>query len=100
MLLRTAWAEEWARGDTPDPLPNPLQPMAVGRYMARIDRAAASEGISAHEGPGALAGTPVGQVVGMMSVETSCREVVREMMERCVDAVEGAGGTRRDVGPR
>ena len=41
-ILRIAWAEEWARIDTPDPLPNPLQPMAVGRYMARIDRAAAS----------------------------------------------------------
>jgi NAD(P)H-dependent flavin oxidoreductase YrpB (nitropropane dioxygenase family) len=86
-LLRTAWAEEWARSDTPNPLPNPLQPMAVGRYMARIDRAAASEHTNPQEGPGALASTPVGQVVGLMNSETSCRQVVREMMERCVDAL-------------
>lgn len=86
-LLRTAWAEEWARSDTPDPLPNPLQPMAVGRYMARIERAAASASVSPHEGPGLLASTPVGQVVGLMNAETSCRQVVMEMMAGCVDAL-------------
>lgn len=86
-LLRSAWTLEWARGDTPDPLPNPLQPMTVGRYMAQIDRAAATENINPYEGPGALASTPVGQVVGLMNSEASCRQVVREMMEGCVDAV-------------
>ena len=61
--------------------------MAVGRYMAQIDRAAATENINPYEGPGALASTPVGQVVGLMNSEASCRQVVREMMEGCVDAV-------------
>jgi NAD(P)H-dependent flavin oxidoreductase YrpB (nitropropane dioxygenase family) len=85
-LLRTAWVEEWERPDTPDPVPHPLHPVAIGRYIERIDRAAAGE-VSPSVGAGALANTPVGQLVGSLTQETSCRQVLINMMEGCIDAL-------------
>ncbi|QGN55891.1 nitronate monooxygenase family protein [Novosphingobium sp. Gsoil 351] len=86
-LLRTAWVEEWERPDTPDPLPNPLHAVAIGPYVARIEKAAAAPNATSEHGPGALAPTAAGQVVGLIREETSCRLVMMEMMTDCVDAV-------------
>ncbi|MEO7379524.1 MAG: nitronate monooxygenase family protein [Sphingomicrobium sp.] len=86
-LLRTAWVDEWERPDTPDPLPNPLHAVAIGPYVARIEKAAASPSASPNEGPGALAPTAAGQVIGLLKAETSCRQVVSDMLEGCVDSL-------------
>jgi NAD(P)H-dependent flavin oxidoreductase YrpB (nitropropane dioxygenase family) len=86
-LLKTAWVTEWERPDTPDPLPNPLHAVAIGSYVSRIEKAAASPHATAQSGAGALAPTAAGQVIGLISEETSCRQVMIEMMTGCVDAV-------------
>lgn len=85
-LLKTAWVEEWERPDTPDPLPNPLHAVAIGPYISRIEKAAASPSATAGSGPGALAPSAAGQVIGMVTEESSCRQVILEMMTGCVDA--------------
>ena len=86
-LLRTAWVDEWERPDTPDPLPNPLHAVAIGPYVSRIEKAAASPGATYETGAGALAPTAAGQVIQLITGETSCREIVRSMSEGCVDAL-------------
>jgi NAD(P)H-dependent flavin oxidoreductase YrpB (nitropropane dioxygenase family) len=86
-LLKTAWVTEWERPDTPDPLPNPLHAVAIGSYVSRIEKAAASPDATAQSGAGALAPTAAGQVIGLITQETSCRQVMVEMMTGCVDAV-------------
>lgn len=86
-LLKTAWVTEWERPDTPDPLPNPLHAVAIGPYVSRIEKAAASPSATADYGPGALAPTAAGQVVGLIHEETSVRQVMIAMMTGCVDAV-------------
>jgi NAD(P)H-dependent flavin oxidoreductase YrpB (nitropropane dioxygenase family) len=86
-LLNTGWVTEWERPDTPDPLPNPLHAVAIGPYIARIEKAAAGADASPDHGPGALAPTAAGQVVGMIKEQTSCRSVINTMLEGCVDAV-------------
>jgi NAD(P)H-dependent flavin oxidoreductase YrpB (nitropropane dioxygenase family) len=86
-LLKTGWVTEWERPDTPAPLPNPLHAVAIGPYVARIEKAAASPHATADGGAGALAPTAAGQVIGMIQEETSCRQVIVSMMTGCVDAV-------------
>lgn len=86
-LLKTAWVAEWERADTPDPLPNPLHAVAIGPYISRIEKAAASPQATAERGPGALAPTAAGQVIGLIHEESSVRQVMMEMMTGCVDAV-------------
>jgi NAD(P)H-dependent flavin oxidoreductase YrpB (nitropropane dioxygenase family) len=89
-LLKTAWVEEWERSDTPDPLPNPLHAVAIGPYVSRIEKAAAAVDATPDRGPGALAPTAAGQVIGLVTSETSCRRVITDMMEGCVEAISDA----------
>ena len=86
-FLRTAWVDEWERGDGPRLLPNPLHSVAIGKYQHRIDKAAASGRFDVHEGPGLLTSKPIGQIIGSLNSETSCRQVVIGMMEDCVEAL-------------
>lgn len=86
-LLRTAWVDEWERPDTPPPLPNPLHAVAIGPYITRIEKAAASPAATPLSGAGTLAPTAAGQVIAYIHEESSCREVVRSMTEGCVDAL-------------
>ncbi len=85
--LRSAWVDEWERDDAPPLLPNPLHTVAIGKYVERIDRAAATGKFSASDGPGRLVSKPVGQIVGSLNAETSCRHVVTRMLEECVEAL-------------
>jgi NAD(P)H-dependent flavin oxidoreductase YrpB (nitropropane dioxygenase family) len=84
-MLRTAWTQEWEREDTPDPLTMPLQSMLVAEAQVRINRA------SHHAGTGAqqLAGYFVGQVVGQMNQVQPARQVVLDMVDEFIDAVQG-----------
>lgn len=86
-FLRTAWVDEWESDKAPELLPNPLHSVAIGKYQHRIDKAAASQRFSEHEGPGLLTSKPIGQIIGSLNCETSCRQVVIGMMEDCVEAL-------------
>jgi NAD(P)H-dependent flavin oxidoreductase YrpB (nitropropane dioxygenase family) len=81
--LRSAWTDEWDDAATPAPLGMPLQPVLVDEALMRIDRAA-------HRSPGAekLANYFVGQVVGTMNQVKPAAEVVYEMIDEFIDAVQ------------
>ena len=85
--LRSAWVDEWEGESAPEILPNPLHTVAIGRYLERIDKAAASGRFVAVDGPGRLVSKPVGQIVGSLNHERSSRQVVMDMIEECADAV-------------
>jgi NAD(P)H-dependent flavin oxidoreductase YrpB (nitropropane dioxygenase family) len=79
-MLRNDWTEAWQRPDTPDPLPMPLQGMAVAESMARIQRYRAQAQN--------LAPNSVGQIVGMMNEVVSCRELIHRLADEYLDAFE------------
>jgi NAD(P)H-dependent flavin oxidoreductase YrpB (nitropropane dioxygenase family) len=83
-MLRTAWTDEWDRADTPDPLGMPLQSILAHRAQERINRTAHHAGSGAEQ----LAGYFVGQVVGSMRRPTTSRQVVYDMVEEYLEAVE------------
>ncbi|MGV3759867.1 MAG: nitronate monooxygenase, partial [Actinomycetota bacterium] len=84
-MLKSAWTEEWDRPDTPDPLGMPLQPILTGIAQMRIGRGAATAGSGAEK----LANYFVGQIVGTMNQRKTSRQVVFDMIEEFIDAVEG-----------
>ncbi len=83
-MLRSAWTDAWDQPDAPEPLPMPLQSMLVAEAQRRIHRVAHKADSSARP----LVTYFVGQVVGQMNVTMSTRDVVREMVEGCLDAME------------
>ena len=83
-MLRTAWTEEWDRDDTPAPLTMPLQPVLTAEAQARINRAAHHAGTGAEK----LATYFVGQIVGTMNERQSAAQVVLEMIDEYIDAVQ------------
>jgi NAD(P)H-dependent flavin oxidoreductase YrpB (nitropropane dioxygenase family) len=83
-MLRTPWTDEWARPDTPEPLPMPLQSALVAEAQARIRRAAHNSGSGAEQ----LDTYFVGQVVGTMDRVKPARRVVFDMIEEYIDSVE------------
>jgi len=76
--LRTEWTDAWERPDSPGTLPMPMQFMLVSDALNRISRAQKRE----------LAGMPVGQVVGMMNDVRPVRDVMLQLVDEYVDAVE------------
>jgi NAD(P)H-dependent flavin oxidoreductase YrpB (nitropropane dioxygenase family) len=83
-MLRTEWTELWENPDNPDPLPMPLQPMLVGKALARVLQKAETEGSDAQR----LATYFVGQVVGSMNTVRPAGRVVLEMVEEYIDTFE------------
>jgi len=83
--LVTDYTRAWDAADSPGALPMPLQMMATAGALQRIYRHATSD----QPGAGALMGSPVGQVVGMMNDVRSSRDVVEGMVSEYVDAVGG-----------
>lgn len=83
--LRTAWTDEWEDPANPDPLPMPLQPVLIGRAIERIDRGAHRSGSGAEQ----LANYFVGQVVGSMDRVKPAAQVVFEMIDEFIEAVQG-----------
>jgi NAD(P)H-dependent flavin oxidoreductase YrpB (nitropropane dioxygenase family) len=86
-MLKSAWTEEWDRPDTPEPLGMPLQPILTGTAQARISRAALTPGSGAEK----LANYFVGQIVGTMNQRKTSRQVVYDMIEEFIEAVEDLG---------
>jgi len=83
-MLRSPWTDEWARPDTPEPLPMPLQTALVAEAQARIHRSAHHKGSGAEQ----LDTYFVGQVVGTMDRVKPARQVVLDMIEEYVDTYE------------
>jgi NAD(P)H-dependent flavin oxidoreductase YrpB (nitropropane dioxygenase family) len=81
-MLRNDWTEAWEAPDTPDPLGMPLQNMVTMDALTRTQRYASSAQAQA------VAFNPVGQVVGMMNEIRSTRELIVELVEEYVDAVD------------
>ena len=79
-MLRNEWTEAWSAGDTPDPLGMPLQFMVTADAVSRTHR-------YANKAQG-VAFNPVGQIVGTMNDTRPCRELIQQMAEEYVDAVE------------
>lgn len=77
-LLRTAWTEAWDDPDGPGALPMPLQFMVTAEALQRIGRSGNDE----------LAGTPVGQIVGRMNSVRATRDVVFDLVDGAVRAIE------------
>ncbi len=82
--LRTAWTDEWDNPETPAPLGMPLQPILVDEALARIDRAAYRAGSGAEQ----LTNYFVGQIVGSMNETKPAAQVVFEMIDEYIDAVQ------------
>jgi NAD(P)H-dependent flavin oxidoreductase YrpB (nitropropane dioxygenase family) len=89
-MLRNEWTDAWAAEDTPDPLGMPLQNMVTMDAIVRTSRYASSPESQA------VAFNPVGQVVGMMDGVQTVREVVAELAEGYVDAMDRLNGLQPD----
>ncbi len=84
-MLKNDWTEAWAADDTPDPLGMPLQNMVTMNAITRTSRYASSPAAQQ------VAFNPVGQTVGMMNEIKSCRELIYDMVEGYVEAVDRLG---------
>jgi NAD(P)H-dependent flavin oxidoreductase YrpB (nitropropane dioxygenase family) len=83
--LRTPWTDAWESPESPGTLPMPLQFMATAEAYSRMYRAAEAD----PDSPAAqLAGTPIGQVAGMLNNVRPARDVIFEMVEQYAAAVE------------
>ncbi|MFZ1489758.1 MAG: nitronate monooxygenase, partial [Ilumatobacteraceae bacterium] len=91
-MLRTAWTDEWDKPGAPPPLPMPLQSMLVAEAQSRIARAASRPGSGAEQ----LAVYFVGQVVGQMNKVQPARQVVLDMVDEFIDAVQRLDGLLED----
>src|SRR5664280_1587641 len=85
--LRSAWTDEWDDPATPMPLGMPLQPILVNDAITRIDRAAYRPGSGAEQ----LANYFVGQIVGSMNVTKTASQVVFDMIDEFIEAVQSLG---------
>jgi NAD(P)H-dependent flavin oxidoreductase YrpB (nitropropane dioxygenase family) len=79
-MLRNDWTEAWDKPENPKPLGMPLQFMVTADAVARTHRYAAKAQ--------AVAFNPVGQVVGLMNEVKSSRELIVELVEEYLDAIE------------
>lgn len=91
--LKSAWTDAWEPGmEGPGPLPMPLQSVVSEKVLRRIDVLAENGNQGAQE----LATYWVGQGVGLLNKVKPAREVVREMIEDYLDAVERVAGSLED----
>src|SRR5262249_52913680 len=81
--LRSAWTEAWERPDSPGTLPMPLQTFLAEPALRKVE-AAATTSQDARQ----LATYYVGQIVGSMTHEKKSSQVVYELVQEFVDAVE------------
>jgi NAD(P)H-dependent flavin oxidoreductase YrpB (nitropropane dioxygenase family) len=79
-MLRNRWTEAWERPDTPDPLGMPLQSMVTVEEMARGHRYP----VQAKD----VNFMPCGQVIGRLGKVRRSSDVILEMVEEFVEAME------------
>lgn len=81
-MLKNEWTEAWERADTPEPLPMPLQGYLTFDAVRRTHRYAGSGECQK------VAFNPVGQVVGQMNDEQSCRDIMFQLLTEYAEALE------------
>jgi NAD(P)H-dependent flavin oxidoreductase YrpB (nitropropane dioxygenase family) len=79
-MLKNDWTEAWERPDTPDPLPMPLQ------MLVAID--AVGAGRRFPEQAKDVTFNPCGQIVGNAKQVRKARDVIYELVEEYVEAVD------------
>ncbi|XVQ12334.1 NAD(P)H-dependent flavin oxidoreductase [Spirillospora sp. CA-255316] len=77
-FLKTAWTEAWESEASPGYLPMPMQFMLVSDALRRIGRS----------GDGELVTFPVGQIVGSMNQVKPAAQVVYDLIEEYVEALD------------
>jgi NAD(P)H-dependent flavin oxidoreductase YrpB (nitropropane dioxygenase family) len=87
--LRSAWTEAWERPDSPGTLPMPLQTFLAEPALRKVHATAQAHPDSAAK---QLATYYVGQIVGSMNSEKKTSQVVYELIEEFVEAVERLDG--------
>ncbi|MGH3556224.1 MAG: nitronate monooxygenase [Mycobacterium sp.] len=91
--LKSAWTDAWAaEAKGPGALPMPLQSVISENVLRRVDILAENGNKGAQD----LATYFVGQGVGLMNKVKPACEVVREMIEDYLDAVERVAGSLED----
>ncbi|MEE9609171.1 MAG: nitronate monooxygenase family protein [Myxococcota bacterium] len=88
-MLRSEWTDAWASPEAPDPLGMPLQFMVTADAVSRTHRYASKAQ--------SVAFNPVGQIVGTMNEVRPVREVIVQLVEDYLDAVERLEGLNRDA---
>ncbi len=83
--LRTPWTDAWDSPESPGTLPMPLQFMATAEAYSRMYRAAEADPDS---DAAQLAGTPIGQIAGMLNSVRPARDVIFDMVAEYAAAVE------------
>ncbi|MEH6588341.1 MAG: nitronate monooxygenase family protein [Halioglobus sp.] len=81
-MLKNEWTEAWEREDTPDPLPMPLQGYLTFDAVRRTHRYAGSGECQK------IAFNPVGQVVGQMNEEESCRDIMYQLLNEYAESLD------------
>ncbi len=81
-LLKNEWTDAWEAADSPGTLPMPLQFMLVSDAIRRIGRSDATE----------LATFPAGQIIGTMNDVKPARQVIFDLVEGYVEAMERLRG--------
>jgi NAD(P)H-dependent flavin oxidoreductase YrpB (nitropropane dioxygenase family) len=76
--LRSKYTEAWEKTEGLRPLKMPLQTILGGEPTKRIERAHAKEWIT----------YPVGQIVGEMKEQTSCRQIIQDLLLESAEASE------------
>ena len=79
-MLKNDWTEAWDRDDTPDPLPMPLQMIVAIEAVGATHRYP--------EQSKDIAFNPCGQIIGRATQVRKARDVVYELVEEYVEAVE------------
>jgi NAD(P)H-dependent flavin oxidoreductase YrpB (nitropropane dioxygenase family) len=79
-MLKNDWTEAWAREDTPDPLPMPLQ------MMVAIDAVGSGHRFPAQSKD--VAFNPCGQIIGRATKVRKARDVIYELVEEYVEIVD------------
>lgn len=82
--LKTPYTMAWEGEDAPDPLPMPLQFMAVAEAGNRIYK----HSLTTHETAGDLVGIAVGQIVGMMNERRPAKQLVYDIVQEYIETVE------------
>lgn len=85
-LLKNEWTDAWESAASPGTLPMPLQFMLVSEALRRIGRSDAAE----------LATFPAGQIIGTMNQVKSAKQVVFELVEGYVEAMDRLGRITAD----
>jgi NAD(P)H-dependent flavin oxidoreductase YrpB (nitropropane dioxygenase family) len=80
-MLRSKLTEAWEKPGAPPFLPMPLQTAAMVEARLRVERARAKDFLT----------YPVGQIVGDIEHERSCRQIVYELLQELVEATERLG---------